>query len=105
MHIKKGDTAYVISGKDKGKTGKVLQVFTKKGKAIVERINLVKRHTRARGQENPGGIVEKEAPLYLSNILLLCPVCHKPSRIGRRFLPDGKKVRYCRKCQEIVDKE
>ena len=104
LHIKKNDLVMVISGKEQGKSGRVLKVLPEKEKVIVEKINFIKKHTRPHGQQRRGGIVEKEAPLYVSNVALLCEKCNKPVRIGHRILEDGKKSRFCRKCGEIFDK-
>ena len=94
----------VINGKEEGKSGRVLKVLPEKEKAIIEKINFVKRHSRPHGQQRRGGIVEKEAPLHLSNVMLLCEKCNKPVRIGHREVEGGKKVRVCRKCGESFDK-
>lgn len=103
--IKKNDTVYVIAGKDRGKKGRVLRVVNKRGAAIVEGVQLVKRHTKPNPQKNvKGGIVEKEAPVHLSNLLVVCSECGKPARLGRRLLDDGRKVRTCRKCKATIDK-
>ena len=102
--VKKGDTVAVVSGKDKGKTGRILRMFPAQGKVIVERINLIKRHTKRKSQGEQGGIIEKEAPLHLSKAMFFCGKCSRPTRIGRKMLSDGKKVRICRKCGEVVDK-
>jgi len=104
LHVKKNDMVMVIAGKDKGKSGKVTRVFPDKGRLVVENINVVKRHTKATRANAEGGIVEKEAPLDASNVLLLCGACHKATRTGVRNLEDGSKVRFCKKCNEIVDK-
>ncbi len=103
-HIKKNDLVMVLSGKEKGKSGRVLKVFPEKGKVLIEKINFIKRHSRPHGQQRKGGIIEKEAPLQISNIGLLCEKCNKPVRIGHRTVEGGKKSRYCRKCGEIFDK-
>lgn len=103
LHIKKGDTVMVTTGKDKTKTGKVLQILSKKDGVLVEGLNIVKRHTRARGNET-GGIVEKEAPIHISNVLLYCGKCAKPVRSRVNVLDDGKKARICAKCGEAFDK-
>jgi large subunit ribosomal protein L24 len=103
-HIKKNDLVMVINGKEEGKSGRVLRVLTEKEKVIIEKINFVKRHSRPHGQQRQGGIVEKEAPLHLSNVMLLCEKCNKPVRIGHRVVEGGKKVRVCRKCGESFDK-
>ncbi len=104
FHIKKNDLVTVISGKEQGKSGRVLKVLPEKEKVIIEKINFIKKHTRPHGQQRRGGIVEKEAPLHVSNIALLCEKCNKPVRIGHRILEDKKKARFCRKCGEIFDK-
>jgi len=100
--VKKGDTVMVITGKEKSKTGKLLQVVQKDGNVIVEGLNIVKRHVRARGSEG-GTIVEKEAPINISNIQLFCAKCNKPVRIRINVLEDNKKVRVCVKCGESFD--
>ncbi len=103
-HIKKNDLVMVIAGKEKGKSGRVLRILPEKERVIVEKINFVKRHTRPHGRQRQGGILEKEAPLHLSNVMLLCEKCNKPVRIGYRLIEEGKKVRFCRKCGELFDK-
>ncbi|MCM8783515.1 MAG: 50S ribosomal protein L24 [Candidatus Omnitrophica bacterium] len=100
--IKKNDTVVVISGKDKGKKGKVLSVLHKEERAIVEGINLIKRHQRRRSQEMPGGIIEKESPVMLSKLMLFCNHCNHPVRVGITLLKDGTKARYCKKCKELL---
>jgi len=102
-HIKKDDTVQVLTGKDKGKQGKVLKVVPDKGRVVVERVNFIKRHTRA-SQTAKGGILEKEAPLDISNVRVVCPACGKPTRVGRRRIEDDKMVRFCKKCGDLVDK-
>lgn len=102
--LKKNDKVKVISGKEKGRQGKILKVLTEKEAALVERLNIVKRHSRAGAKPGQqGGIVAKEAPLSLSNLMLVCPKCSKATRIGIRVLEDGDRVRYCKKCREQVD--
>lgn len=103
LHIKKGDTVMLVTGKDKNKTGKVLQILPKKDGVLVEGLNVVKRHTRARGNE-AGGILEKEAPVHLSNVMIYCGKCRKPVRTRVNILEDGKKARICVKCGEAFDK-
>lgn len=103
-NLKKNDLVMVIAGKEKGKSGRILRVFTKKDRAIVEKINFIKRHQRPSGQQRQGGIIEREGPLHLSNLMLICASCNKPVRIGRKVLEDGKKARYCKKCGEMTDK-
>jgi large subunit ribosomal protein L24 len=102
-HIKKDDKVKVIAGKDKGKIGKVLKVDRKKDRILVENINVVKRHTRPTAKNRQGGIVESEATVPWSNVMLMCSKCLSPVRIQVRLLDDGKKVRSCRKCNEIID--
>lgn len=104
VHVKKGDTVLVITGKDAGKKGKVLTVFPEKQRVIVEGVNVVKRHTKPNKKMPQGGIVEKEAPIASSNVMLYCTKCNKPTRVGHKFLDDGKKVRVCKKCGEVIDK-
>ena len=102
--IKKDDKVMVTVGKDKGKIGKVLRINPKKENVLVEKVNMVKRHTKGNPyQQQPGGIIEKEAPINVSNVQLLCTACTKLTRIGYRFTEDGKKVRFCKKCNEILD--
>ncbi len=103
MRLKKDDKVKVIAGKDKGKIGKVLQVNRKKNRVLVENINVVKRHTKPSAQNRQGGIVETEALIHLSNVKLMCSKCIQPTRIRMRRLEDGKKIRVCRKCNEIID--
>ena len=104
MHIKKGDTVIVRAGKDKGKTGQVIRVLDgKKGSVLVEGLNIVKRHTRPNRQKNAGGgIVEKESPLDISNVMILCKSCNKAARVGIQIREDGKKVRFCKKCKDVL---
>ena len=103
MKIRKNDTVLVISGKDKGRKGKVRYAFPREGRLIVEGINMIKRHTRARGIVRQAGIIERETPLQVSKVMLICNKCHRPTRIGFRFLEDGKKARICRSCHEVID--
>lgn len=102
-HVKKDDKVKVISGKDKGKIGKVLKVINKKNRVLVENVNIIKRHTKPTAKNRQGGIVEGEAPLHWSNVMLICNKCFSPSRTSMQKLEDGKKVRVCKKCNEIVD--
>jgi len=102
MSIIKNDTVKVISGNHKGKVGRVLKVFPKTQRIIVEKVHLVKRHTKRKSQQDQGGILEKEAPIHVSNVLLVCPKCSKPTRTGIGVLADGKKVRVCRLCKEML---
>ena len=103
-HIKKEDKVKILVGKDKGKIGKVLKVDRKKNLLLVENMNVVKRHTKPTAANKQGGIVEKEAPLKWSNVMLMCNKCLKPVRIKMKILEDGKKMRVCRKCGEDIDR-
>jgi len=103
-NIKKNDKVQVTAGKDRGKVGKVLRINRKDDRVVVENVNMVKRHTRGNpysGQQ--GGIVDKEAPIHISNVMLMCPQCTEPTRVGRTSTEDGKKVRVCKKCNEFID--
>ena len=103
--IRKNDNVVVTTGKDRGKRGRVLKVLPLKNRLIVEGVNLIKRHTKPNPQRGvKGGLVEREAGLHASNVQLLCPECGKPTRIGKKILGDGRKVRVCRKCEGVVDK-
>ena len=102
--IKKDDKVKVIAGKDKGKIGKVLKVIRKKNRVLVENVNMVKRHAKPSAQNRQGGIIEGEAPIHWSNLMLMCSKCMAPTRIKMQLLDDGKKVRTCSKCDEIIDK-
>jgi large subunit ribosomal protein L24 len=104
LHFRKNDQVMVVAGKEKGKTGKVLRVFPEKGRVLVENLNVIKRHTRPNRANAEGGIIEKEAPLDISNVQLVCKACGKSTRTGIRTLEDGSKVRFCKKCNETVDK-
>ena len=103
MKIRKNDNVLVIAGKDRGKTGKVRFAYPKDEQLLVEGINFIKRHTRARRAVRQAGIIELEAPIHVSNVMLLCTKCNHPTRVGSRILGDGKKVRICRSCQEVID--
>lgn len=102
INIIKNDTVKVISGNHKGKVGRVLKVFPKTNRVIVEKVHLVKRHTKPRSQQDPGGIIEKEAPIHVTNVMLVCPKCSKPTRTGVGMLSDGQKVRVCKLCKEML---
>jgi large subunit ribosomal protein L24 len=102
--IRKNDTVMVIAGRERGKTGKVLKVVPDEDRAVIERLNLVKRHTRARGPQSPHGIVEKEAPIHISNLMIMCDRCNKPVRMGKQILDDGRHVRVCRSCGDQLDR-
>ncbi len=104
VHVKKNDMVYVMAGKDRGKTGKVLKVFLDKNRAIVEGINFINRHTRANPQRNiKGGILPKESPIHLSNLMVVCKRCNKHARVGHSVMQDGRKVRVCKNCNELMD--
>ena len=103
FYAKKDDLVTIIAGKEKGKTGKILKVIPKKSRVVVENINFIKKHVRPGSQGKQGGIVEKEAPLNVSNVMIMCNKCNRPVRIGKKTLADGKKVRICKKCNEILD--
>lgn len=101
--IKKNDKVIILTGKEKGKIGTVLKVDAEKDRILVEKINMVKRHTRPGGAAAQGGIIEKESPVHISNAMLVCNKCAEPSRIGKRVLEDGSKVRVCKECGEFLD--
>jgi len=103
MNIKKGDTVLVITGKDAGRKGKVLKVIPKDNRVVVEGINKAKKHQRPSRAIPQGGILQIEAPLNVSNVMLLCTKCNKPTRIAKRFLENGTKVRICKNCGEVLD--
>ncbi len=98
MDIRTNDTVIVLSGKDKGKEGKVIGAMPKDGKVIVEGINVAKRHTKPRKQGDPGGIIKKETPIYTCKVMRVCPKCSKPTRVAHGTAKDGSKVRVCKKC-------
>ncbi len=103
MKIRKGDSVLVIAGKDRGKKGKVRAADYKDNRVTVEGANIIKKHAKAVAGAQQGGIVEREASLHVSNVMLLCSKCNHPTRIGVRVLEGGKKVRFCRVCQEVID--
>jgi large subunit ribosomal protein L24 len=103
--IRRNDTVLVTTGKDRGKKGRVIRVLTEKNRLLVEGVNLIKRHTRPNPAKNiKGGVVQREASLHASNVQLVCPECGAHTRVGRKVLDDGRKVRICRKCNGVVDK-
>ena len=103
--VRKNDNVIVVTGKDRGKRGRVQKVVPARNRVVVEGVNFIKRHTRPNPQRNvKGGIVEREAPLHASNVQIVCPECGAPTRIGHQLLADGRKVRICRKCDGAVDK-
>lgn len=103
LHVKKGDTVLVLSGKDKGKQGKIVEALPKKAKVIVEGVNKVKRHTKPNQSAPQGGIIVKEAPMNVAKVMLVCPHCSKATRIAKKDI-NGKMLRACKKCGEVVDK-
>jgi large subunit ribosomal protein L24 len=101
--IRKGDTVVVIAGRERGKSGKVLSVDPSAGTVLVEKLNIVKRHTKPNQKVKQGGIIEREAPLAISNVMFLCPVTRKPTRLGVRRLEDGRRARFSKKSNELVE--
>jgi large subunit ribosomal protein L24 len=99
MKIRKGDRVQVLSGKDRGKTGTVTRSIPERNKVIVDGVNIAKKHQKPTGQANTGGIIDKEMPIQVANVAIICNGCGKPTRVGYRFEPDGTKVRICRKCE------
>ena len=103
MKIKKNDTVLITTGKDRGKKGKVRRALPKGGRVVVEGLNMIKRHSRARRAARQAGIVELEAPIHVSSVMLVCEKCKKPARVGYKTLEDGRKARICRVCNEAID--
>ena len=101
--IRRGDTVMVVAGKDKGKTGKVLELDRPKQRVFVEKLNILKRHMKPSQKHRQGGIIEREGPIQISNVMIVCKSCGKPTRTGMRRLEDGNKMRFCKKCGEIID--
>jgi large subunit ribosomal protein L24 len=104
FHIKKDDFVQVIAGRDRGKRGKVLRVFPQDGRISVEGIQMIKRHTRATQQRQQAGIIEREGKLHVSNVMVICARCDRGVRVGHRVLEDDKKVRVCRRCDDVLDR-
>ena len=104
LSVRKDDTVLVITGKNKGKRGRIISVIPAAQKIIVEGVNVKKKHMKPNKQYQQGGIIDKEAPIYISNTMLVCPKCDKPTRIGNKVLEDGRKLRECKKCKEVMDK-
>ena len=102
-HVKKGDTVLVLSGKDKGKKGKVLSVFPSDGTVLVEGVNMTTKHKKPRNMYQQGGIIHQEAPINSSKVMLICEKCKNPTKVAKRILENGQKVRMCKKCNEIID--
>ena len=105
MHVHREDMVMVLAGKDRGKKGRVIRLFPSAEKALVEKVNMVKRHTRPNQELPQGGILEKESPIHISNLQVVCSKCGKATRVAHKVLADGKKARTCKKCGEILDKE
>jgi large subunit ribosomal protein L24 len=104
VHVRRGDTVAVIAGRERGKRGKVLRVLPVEGRVLVEKVNMIKKHQRPTQKLRQGGIIEREGSLALSNVLLVCGRCDRPSRAGTKILTDGRKIRVCRRCGESIDK-
>jgi large subunit ribosomal protein L24 len=105
LKIRRNDQVKVVAGRDKGKTGKVLKVDAQKARVVVENVMFIKRHTRPNpGKNIKGGIVEREMPIHVSNVMLICPSCHEPTRVGHSLLADGQRVRICRECESTIDR-
>jgi len=103
VHVKKGDLVKVLAGKDKGKQGKIIRSIPKEDRVVVEKVNLMKKHQKPTQQYPQGGIIAMEAPLHVSNVMVICPSCKKPTRTGHKFLDNGKKVRQCKHCGAAID--
>jgi large subunit ribosomal protein L24 len=103
VHVKKGDTVYVLNGKDGGKKGKVISVLPSKHMVLVEGINMVTKHVKPRNQMQQGGIIHQEAPINADKVMLVCGKCGAPTKIGKKFLENGSKARICKKCGEVID--
>jgi large subunit ribosomal protein L24 len=103
MNIRKNDNVLIVAGKDRGKKGRVRFVYPRKNRILVEGVNFIKMHSRARAQVRQAGIIEREAPIHISNAMLLCTRCNQPVRVGFRRLDDGRRVRICRSCSEVID--
>jgi large subunit ribosomal protein L24 len=104
VHVRRGDTVAIIAGRERGKRGKVLRVLPAAGRVLVEKLNMVKKHQRPTQKLRQGGIIERENPLALSNVLVVCSRCDKASRSGIKVLGDGRKVRVCKRCGESIDR-
>jgi len=103
MRLRKDDTVVIITGKDRGKKGKIRRAFPNEDRVVVEGLNMIKRHSRARRATRQAGIVELEAPIHVSDVMLICNKCGNPTRVNFRLLDDGKKVRVCNSCREVID--
>lgn len=102
LHVKKNDSVKILAGKDKGKTGKVLRVYPTRNRAIVQGVNFTKKHAKRTRQDEQGGIIHRESSLDISNLAVICKGCNRPTRVGMDVLNDGSKVRFCKKCREVL---
>ena len=102
VHVRRDDTVYILSGKSRGRRGKVLKVFPADSRVLVEQVNVVVKHKKPQ-RTNPGGLVRQEAAVHASNVMLVCEKCKAPTKVGKRVLENGEKVRVCKKCNEIID--
>ena len=103
LGIKKDDTVIMIAGDEKGKSGRVLSILPSTDRVLIESLNMIKRHMKPGKKYSQGGIIEKEAPVHLAKVMLVCPKCSKPTRIGNKILENGKKIRSCKKCGEVIE--
>lgn len=103
LDIKKNDTVQLVAGDDKGKKGRVLNVVAGRRRVTIEGLNMIKKHLKPNKQNQQGGIIEREAPVHRSNVMLVCPKCSKPTKIGNKILENGKKIRDCKQCGEVID--
>lgn len=103
LGIKKDDTVMVVTGEERGKKGRVLAVYPKQEKLLIEKLNIIKRHMKPSKKYTQGGIIEKESPIHRSNVMLICSKCNKPVKIEQKILEDGAKVRICKSCKELLD--
>jgi large subunit ribosomal protein L24 len=103
LHIRKDDTVQVLTGKDRGKNGKVIRILKEDQRALVQGVNFVKKHHRRKSQDQQGGILQQESPIHLSNLVLICPGCKKPSKTGIQILKDGSRTRFCKACRQVIE--
>ena len=103
VHVKKGDTVYILSGKDQGKKGKVLSVDPGKSSVLVEGVNMITKHSKPKGRYQQGGIIHQESSINSSKVMLVCDKCGKPTKVGKKILASGEKARVCKKCNEVID--
>jgi large subunit ribosomal protein L24 len=102
LHVRKGDNVYILTGKNRGQSGRIIKAFPEKGRVLVQGVNMIKKHKKPQ-RNSPGGIMDQEAAVHVSNVMLICEKCKSPTKIGRRLLENGEKVRFCKKCNEIID--